>query len=98
MTKVHTCYHTVIESSGGTRHYFGKHSTFDINDGYIGSGNYIAISKKLGYPAKVIDRAIFESEELAYEFEALLVSEGKSKFKTCVNMKPGGAWWMYYTK
>lgn len=91
--KFHMCYQTLIYSPNGTRRYFGKHSTNKLDDKYLGSGNYIHSAKKLGYDIQIVDRIFFDTAELAYEFEELLIYEAWDKYGKgieCMNMKPGG--------
>ncbi|MEP6458221.1 NUMOD3 domain-containing DNA-binding protein [Citrobacter freundii] len=95
----HICYCTVIKTvqSSNIRYYVGKHSTININDGYIGSGHRIRrIIKKESlnpntYEIEIYKTKNLESEELAYEFEELAISEARDKFGDKVlNIANGG--------
>ena len=72
--------------------YIGKHSTTDINDGYMGSGKYIkrAISK-YGVENFVKDILfILDSENEAYEMEKKIVNESFIKRIDVYNIIVGG--------
>lgn len=89
--KYNICYETIVVSPHGIKRYYGKHSTDNLNDGYVGSGVYITRAKKLSYQMFVNRVVTFDCEDDAYEFEELLVNEAKEKYgKNCLNMKPGG--------
>lgn len=93
------CYHTIIKdkNSNRVRHYFGKHIVKRKNDNYIGSGKIItAIKAKQKredcYEIECIRSKPLDSEELSFEFEELLISEGRSKYgeKFVLNLTAGG--------
>lgn len=75
------------------KYYYAKHSTDDINDGYMGSGTYIknAIAK---YGIESFDkevRMLFRCEALAYEWEEYLShDEDWPNDNKCYNQVFGG--------
>ena len=97
----HFVYETKIETPSGVSFYYGKHSTNDLNDSYVGSGKYIADVKKkilkLKRSGKTIDdykftRKIlrtFDSESEALEYEQIVISN-RINDNDCVNMAIGG--------
>jgi hypothetical protein len=91
----HFCYHTVIVSkgSGKIRHYFGKHSTKNLNDEYVGSGRIIRdiLKSKKEFEITCTRSEFFETAKEAYEFEELLISEGREKYgDSVININGGG--------
>lgn len=87
---MHYCYMTTIKSENDTYYYFGKHTGF-IDDGYVGSGKFVEDAKASGKCSFNIEAlCYFETSELAFEFEELLVENAMSEITKCVNMKPGG--------
>lgn len=74
------------------RYYIGKHSTYSLEDGYLGSG------KRLRYEIDKYGRENFKKEilefcetsELALEREKQLVNEELLKDPLCLNFKNGG--------
>jgi hypothetical protein len=74
------------------KYYIGAHETFNIDDGYFGSGLNIkkAIEK---YGIENFTREIlfiFDNRESMYEMERTLVTENLVKDKNCYNAKLGG--------
>lgn len=72
--------------------YIGKHSTDDLDDGYMGSGKLItqAIAK---YGLENFRKSIlqqFETEDAAYAFEAQVVNEQFLQGRNCYNVAVGG--------
>ncbi|HDF7628637.1 NUMOD3 domain-containing DNA-binding protein [Enterobacter hormaechei] len=96
----HFVYHTVItkNETGRVLHYIGKHSTENLNDGYVGSGKRIKqiLSKEKSNPGtykiECTRSKFFESSDEAYYFEELAISEARSKFgkKNVLNISDGG--------
>lgn len=72
--------------------YIGKHSTNNIDDGYMGYGKIILRSiDKYGVDnfTKIILKT-FDCEEDAYEYESLIVNENFVSSKNTYNLKIGG--------
>ncbi|MFM8069462.1 NUMOD3 domain-containing DNA-binding protein [Klebsiella pneumoniae] len=96
----HFVYHTVIRTikTGKIRHYIGKHSTENLDDGYIGSGKrikYIKNKEKQNpgtYEFSFSRSKFFESSDEAYYFEELAISEARDKFgkENVLNISDGG--------
>lgn len=91
----HFCYHTIIVSkdSGKIRHYFGKHSTKNLNDKYVGSGRIIKdiLKSKKEFEITCTRSGFFETSKDALEFEVLLIAEGRDKYgDSVINMTNGG--------
>lgn len=84
-------YHFVYKTTNlvNGKFYVGKHSTTNLDDGYLGSGKVIrdAIKKygKESFKREILD--LFESEEAAYEFEATVVNH---KDPLSYNVSHGG--------
>jgi hypothetical protein len=71
-------------------YYIGKHSTENLEDGYMGSG---AWPSNMQLEGKELYKAIidfYETSEEAYLAENLLISDKWKNDKKCKNMKPGG--------
>ena len=86
----HFVYKTTNQITG--QYYIGKHSTTNPNDGYLGSGTRLnrAIKKYGRKNFKVEVLREFDSSELAYEYEALIVTNEMIKSDECYNMCLGG--------
>lgn len=72
--------------------YIGVHSTDNINDGYMGSGKAITNAIKK-YGVENFKKEIlldFETAEIAYRLEKMLVDEKFIKRKDTYNVKVGG--------
>lgn len=84
-------YHFVYKTTNliNGKFYIGKHSTDDLEDGYLGSGIAIRRAvekhKKENFKREIL--ALFESEEAAYEFEAQVVDY---RNPMSYNLHPGG--------
>jgi hypothetical protein len=74
-------------------YYIGVHSTWNIDDGYLGSGKRLGRSiKKHGkenFKREIL--AFFETNKEAYNYESHLVNEELIKDELCLNLKPGGS-------
>lgn len=87
-------YHYVykITNDIDDRYYIGKHSTNNLNDNYMGSGLLLRrLFKKYGiehFKKEIIKMC--ESNDEAYKYEALLVTNETLKDKNCLNIQPGG--------
>ena len=72
--------------------YVGKHSTNDLEDGYMGSGKLISYAiKKYGlenFRKFILEQ--FETEELALEYEKQIVNEQFVKSRETYNINLGG--------
>ncbi|MCM7907765.1 NUMOD3 domain-containing DNA-binding protein [Enterobacter hormaechei] len=92
----HYCYKTTVtDSRGNTRFYLGKHSTQNIDDGYLGSELILKriLSNKTDYKVEKEIIEFFDTSEEAFEFEELIISEALDKFgkgRICLNLKQGG--------
>lgn len=84
----HFVYLSIIETikTGRVLYYVGKHSTNNLDDGYLGSGRVItkllrSENKNPGkYKFTQIRSKFFESSDDAYLFEMLAISEAREKF------------------
>lgn len=88
--KYHFVY--IITNKINHKFYIGKHSTDDLDDGYMGSGTAInkAIQK---YGIENFSKRILcfcDSAEDAYKVEELLVTDNLIKREDCYNMMVGG--------
>lgn len=73
-------------------YYLGKHSTDNLEDGYLGSGNRLrSCFKKYGkenFKLEILE--FFNSIEELNEAEFKLITEDIIKEKLCLNLAPGG--------
>lgn len=73
--RIHYVYKTTNNING--KYYIGKHSTFDLNDGYLGSGKILRLAiKKYGkqnFSREIL--RIFDTESEAQQYEKLLITE-----------------------
>lgn len=86
----HFCYKTTNKLNG--KFYFGKHSTEDLNDGYLGSGDGLLMAIKK-YGKDNFEREIlqfFLTDKGAYAYEETLIEEWMIKSDQCYNQKGGG--------
>ena len=90
MKKYNFVYKTVNRENG--KYYIGKHSTDDLDDGYIGSGFALktAISKygKENFDLTVIK--MFETPEEAYAYEEEIITKDVVSDKMSYNQRMGG--------
>lgn len=94
-------YHFVYKTTNtiNGKIYIGVHSTKNLDDGYIGSGNQIrqAISKygKPNFKREIIK--FFDTQEEAYTFEAKIVDESfienQNTYNVALGGHPGNSWW-----
>jgi hypothetical protein len=88
--KYHFIYKTTNIKNG--KYYIGMHSTSNLDDGYLGSGNKIRRSiRKYGkenFKLEILQ--FFESRELLAEREKELVNEEILKDPMCMNLRKGG--------
>jgi hypothetical protein len=86
----HFIYKTTNLKNG--KFYIGMHSTSNLNDGYLGSGNKLrrAIRKYGVDNFKFEILQFFNSRELLAEKEKELVNEETLKDPMCMNLRKGG--------
>ena len=88
--KLHFIYKITHTKSG--KFYIGMHSTFDMDDGYMGSGKLIVASVKKHGEAKhtkeILEYA--KSRKGLVQLESEIVNENILSDKLCLNMKTGG--------
>src|SRR5210317_200904 len=90
MYKHHIVYKTTNKKNG--KYYIGIHSTNNIDDGYLGSGNAIvaAIEK---YGIENFDREILfhcNTRKEALQKESMLVTTDLVETNMCYNLRTGG--------
>lgn len=90
MKKIHIVYETTCQLTG--RFYVGRHSTNDINDGYLGSGKILKRSiSKYGAETHVrIILRVFETLQESVDAERDEVSKVLLIDPLCMNIIPGG--------
>jgi hypothetical protein len=90
MSYSHIVYKT--ENNVNGKYYIGKHSTENVNDGYLGSGKaFLRALQKYGKDAfsrEVL--AEFDTEEEALAYEEVLVTEEVIHDRECYNLITGG--------
>jgi hypothetical protein len=73
-------------------YYIGVHSTWNIDDSYLGSGNRLtrAVKKygKENFKREILE--FFETNKEAYLYEAHIVSQELLNDPLCLNLRPGG--------
>jgi hypothetical protein len=86
----HYVYKTTCTVTG--KHYYGMHSTDDLQDGYLGSGTILSRSvKKYGKENHTIEILDFvESRELLRLREQQIINDAALKDPMCMNLKLGG--------
>lgn len=94
MKKYFTIYKTEILNlkTGIKKYYYGRHITNNINDSYVGSGNYIErvkVSNDHILSKTVLE--VFDNYDKMVQAEILYIMAGKLKYgKNCVNLSYGG--------
>ncbi len=94
MPRKEKTYHFIYKTTNliNGKYYIGMHSTNNLDDGYLGSGNRIRRSiKKYGkenFKIEILES--FEDRFLLKEREKELVNENLLKDKMCLNLKTGG--------
>lgn len=89
MKKLHTVYKTTCLITG--RYYYGKHTTVNPDDSYLGSGK-ILLQSVTKYGAENHNKEVLkicESKEEAFNFEEMYISANKGDDK-CMNIREGG--------
>lgn len=91
----HFVYITKIVTEDQTFFYAGKHSTLNVNDGYIGSGRSVKTIKENDPNAtfEVIEKVYTDTESLSFELEELVVDALVLKTNCCLNIADGGQGW-----
>jgi hypothetical protein len=83
-------YKTVCLTTG--KFYIGVHTTYDMNDGYLGSGkilkNSVQKHGKENHVREILQE--FATREEMYAAEAEMVTEDLLTDPRCMNIKPGG--------
>lgn len=87
-------YHYIYKITNilNNKFYYGKHSTNDLNDGYMGSGySIINALKKYGKEHFIKEILCFaDSENDIYELEELVVTKEEVQNNMCYNRTVGG--------
>ena len=88
--KFHFIYRTICTVSG--RYYVGMHSTNDIEDGYLGSGDHVTRSmRKYGRSSHIREIIKFLPDRDALKkFEKEYITEEMLADPMCMNIAPGG--------
>lgn len=93
----HYVYLTTIKTEQRVLYYVGKHSTKNLNDGYVGSGVVIKhICRKAKehperYNIQCSHSKYLSSSSLAFELEELAISEARDKYSdNLINIADGG--------
>lgn len=87
-------YHFIYKTTNliNEKYYIGKHSTNNLEDGYLGSGTYLRRSiRKYGkenFKREVLE--FCETYEKLGEREKELITLNEIVGKQCMNLKPGG--------
>lgn len=88
--KYHYIYKTTNLING--KYYIGMHSTSNLEDGYLGSGNRIRRSIKIygneNFKCEILE--MLPDRDSLKERERELVNEDILKDKMCMNLQPGG--------
>ena len=98
--KYHFIYKTTNLKNG--KFYIGMHSTSNLDDGYLGSGDKLRRSiRKYGkenFKLEILE--YFENRELLSKREKELINEDVLKDPMCMNLKVGGegGWHVYANK
>lgn len=87
---IHYLYKTTCLITG--RYYIGMHSTYNMDDGYMGSGKRLRYSiRKYGvdnHKKEILE--FFETRELLIEAEKKSITEDMLTDNNCMNLKLGG--------
>ena len=87
-------YHFLYKSTNliNGKFYFGVHSTYNLKDGYLGSGKRLsrAVKKygKQNFKCEILE--FFESREKLLQREKEIVNEQLINDPLCMNLQPGG--------
>lgn len=87
---IHYLYKTTCNVTG--RWYIGMHSTYNLDDGYMGSGKRLRLSiRKYGvdnHTKEILE--FFDSRELLIEAEKNAITSDMIGDNMCMNLMPGG--------
>jgi hypothetical protein len=88
--KYHYIYKTTCSVTG--RYYIGMHSTFNLEDGYIGSGKRLwrSINKHGRNQHNTVILEFLENRQALKNRESQLITEDLLKDSMCMNLKVGG--------
>jgi hypothetical protein len=87
-------YHYLYKTTNliNDKYYYGIHSTFDLEDGYLGSGTYLRRSilkyGKENFKREILEK--FETREELIQAESDLITKYIVDEKLCMNLKTGG--------
>ena len=87
-------YHFLYRTTNlvNNKYYYGVHSTYNLKDGYLGSGKRLtrAVKKygKENFKCEILE--FFESREEVLKRENEIVNEQLINDPLCMNLKPGG--------
>jgi len=88
--RYHYIYKTTCDVT--QRFYYGMHSTYKLNDGYIGSGTRLWHSinyyGRENHSIEILE--YYDNREALKEREKILVNEDMLKDPNCMNLQPGG--------
>lgn len=87
MEKIHVVYK--IEDKDGN-YYIGKHSTFNLDDGYIGSGTWSKLIFDENIEVSKTYLGFYDTPEEAYEAEYDILGESWKNDSKCKNIIQGG--------
>jgi hypothetical protein len=94
MKKKNKKYHFIYKTTNliNDKYYIGMHSTYNLDDGYMGSGLRIKKSlEKYGNENHKVEILEFSTNrETLKEREKEIISEDILKDKMCMNLQPGG--------
>src|ERR1035437_4040750 len=97
-TKKHNIAYKTVQNDG--HYYYGRHSTNDLKDGYIGSGTEIkpAIKKfgKSSFSCTILED--FPTYEQSYDYERYLITQEMIDDPMCYNNHPGGGGGLQWNK
>ena len=94
MSKVKIKYHFLYKTTNliNNKYYYGMHSTYKLDDGYLGSGKILRYSiRKYGkenFNIEILE--FYNSREELIDAEIKLISEVYINDKLCMNLKSGG--------
>ena len=94
MSKNKIKYHFLYKTTNliNNKYYYGMHSTYKLDDGYLGSGKRLRYSiRKYGKENFILDIIDFyNSREELVNAEVLLITEELINDSLCMNLKKGG--------